>query len=200
MRGQSELADERFDQALARAAELGARMHLAANHPQLEAWLILGRYAETERLARHGIELLRAMGEHGYLSTSLTYLTDAIVSQGRPDEAETTLKEAEEHAAEDDAEIVIGIRRLRAEILRRQGRLDEAERYAREAVASGEHTDYLHDKGASHQVLGEILLAKGEQEEGVEHLRVALELFERKGIRVLLDALRARIAEVEAGA
>ena len=50
---------------------------------------MLGRYAETERLASEGIEQLREMGEHGYLSTSLIYLADAIVSQDRPDEAET---------------------------------------------------------------------------------------------------------------
>ena len=94
---------------------------------------------------------------------------------------------------------MIGIRRIRAKIARRQGRLDEAERQAREAVASGEPTDYLYEKGSSHQVLGEILLAKGERDEGLEQLRVALDLFERKGVLVLLDALRARIAEVETG-
>ena len=91
---------------------------------------------------------------------------------------------------------VIGIRRVRAEILRRQGRLDEAERYAREAVAAGEQTDYLHEKGDSHRVLGEILLTKGERDEGLEHLRAALDLFERKGILVLLGPLRDRIDEV----
>jgi hypothetical protein len=30
------------------------------------------------------------------------------------------------------------------------------------------------------------------------HLRAALDLFERKGVLVVLDALKARIAEVEA--
>ena len=159
---------------------------------------MLGRYAETERLASEGIEQLREMGERGYLSTSLIYLADAIVSQDRPEEAETTLKEAEEQAAEDDAVTVIGIRRVRAKIARRQGRLDEAERYARGAVAAGETTDYLYEKGISHLVLGEILLAKEERDEGLEQLRVARELFERKGVLVRLDALSARIAEVEA--
>ena len=48
-------------------------------------------------------------------------------------------------------------------------------------------------------MLGEILLAKEERDEGLEHLRIALDLFERKGVLVLLDVLRARIAEVEAG-
>ena len=138
------------------------------------------------------------MGEHGYLSTSLIYLADAIVSQDRPEEAEATLKEAEEQAAEDDAVTVIGIRRVRAKIARRQGRLDEAERHARGAVAAGEPTDYLYEGGSSHQVLGEILLAKEERDEGLEHLRVARELFERKGVLVRLDALSARIAEAEA--
>ena len=37
-----------------------------------------------------------------------------------------------------------------------QVRLDEAEPYAREAIAAGETTDYLYEKGASHQELGEV--------------------------------------------
>ncbi len=170
----------------ARARELGERLHLAAAHPQLEAGLLLGRYAETERVAREGIEQLREMGEHGYLATSLIYLADAIVSQDRPDEAETTLKEAEEHAAEDDAVTVIGIRRVRAKILGRQGRLDEAERHARGAVAAGERTDYLYEKGDLASGAGRDLAAKDERDEGLEQLRVALDLFERKGVLVLL--------------
>ena len=92
MRGETDLADERFSISVTRARELGERLHLAAAHAYLEAGLLLGRYAETERVAREGIEQLRDMGESGYLSTSLIYLADAIVSQGRPDEAETTLR------------------------------------------------------------------------------------------------------------
>ena len=198
MRGETDLADARFDRARARALELGERLLVAAAHPQLEAGLMLGRHAETERLAKEGIEQLREMGEQGYLATSLIYLADAIVSQDRPDEAEATLKEAEGHVSEDDTMTVTGLRRVRAEILRRQGRLDEAERHAREAIALGEPTDYLEEKGDSHRVLGEILVAKDERDEGLEHLRAALDLFERKGILVLLDPMRRRIAEVEA--
>ena len=150
-------------------------------------------------MAKEGIEQLREMGEHGYLATSLIYLAEAIVSQDRPDEAEAIITQAEEHAAEDDAVTMIGIRRVRAEILRRQGRLTEAERYAREAVAFGDPTDYLNERAKSHQVLGETLVAQDERVEGLEHLRAALALFERKGVLVLLDPMRRRITEVEAG-
>ena len=143
-------------------------MHLAAAHPYLETALMLGRYAETERVASDGIAQLREMGETGYLATSLIYLADAIVSQGRPDEAETILQEAEELAADDDAVILIGISRVRAEILHAQGRLDEAERHAREAIAFGEPTDYLLRRASSHRELAEILLAKGAQDEGLD--------------------------------
>lgn len=112
------------------------------------------RYAETERLAREGVEQLRELGEHGYLATSLIYLAEAIVSQDRPDVAEAALKEAQGQAAEDDAVTVIGIRRVRAKVLRSLRDLDGAERSAREAVASGATTDYLFETGSSHQVLG----------------------------------------------
>jgi tetratricopeptide (TPR) repeat protein len=198
MRGEIDLADQRFEMSAMRARELGERLHLAAAHPYLEAGLMLGRYAETERIAREGIALLTEMGETGYLATSLIYLATAVVSQGRPDEAESILQQADELAADDDAVILIGIRRVRAEILSGQGHLDEAERSAREAVAFGEPTDYLFEKGAAHRTLAEILLAEGERDEGLEHLRLALDLFERKGVLVVLDALRARIADVEA--
>ncbi|HEY7536458.1 MAG TPA: hypothetical protein VH721_00595, partial [Gaiellaceae bacterium] len=199
MRGEADLADEFLERGLQRARELGQRLHLAAIHPQLDAGLLLGRYAETERLALGSVEQLREIGETGYLATSLIYLADAIASQGRTEEAEAVLEEAEPLSAEDDAVTMIGIRRLRARILQQRGRLDEAERLAREAIAFAEPTDYLFELGASRQALGEILLANGERDEGLEQLRAALPFFERKGILVLAEPLRARIAEVEAG-
>ena len=159
MQGETDLADARFAMSVEHATELGERLHLAAAHPQLVAGLMLGRHAETERVGRAGIEQLREMGERGYLSTSLVYLADAIVSQDRPDEAESLMNEAEEHAAEDDAATVIGINRNRAKIARSRGRLDDAERLARAAVAAGEPTDYLYEKAVSHRELGEVLSA-----------------------------------------
>ena len=47
--------------------------------------------------------------------------------------------------------------------------------------------------------LGETLVAQDERAEGLEHLRAALALVERKGILALLDPMRRRITEVEAG-
>ncbi len=187
MRGETDLADARFAMSVAHATELGERLNLAASHAYLEAGLLLGRYAETERVARDGIERLREMGEHGFLSTSLIYLADAVVSQGRPDEAQTLLNEAEEQAAEDDVVAVIGIHRNRARIARLQGRLDEAERLARTAIAAGEPTDYLYEKGVTHRELGEILMLEDRRDEGLEQFRIALDLFERKGVLVRLD-------------
>ena len=198
VQGETDRADERFQHSWARARELGERLHLAAAHPYLEATVLQGRFTETERVASQGIAELREMGETGYLATSLIYLATAIVSLGRPDEAETVLQQAETLAADDDVVTQIGTRRVRAAIMHAQGRLAEAEPHAREAIAFGEPTDYLLEKGSSHRVLAEILLAKGAQEEGLTHLRAALDLFERKGVLVVLDALRARIAEVEA--
>jgi tetratricopeptide (TPR) repeat protein len=199
MRGETDLADARFAMSVTHATELGERLNLAASHAYLEAGLMLGRYAETERVARDGIERLRAMGEHGFLSTSLIYLADAIVSQGRPDEARTLLIEAEEHAAEDDVVAVIGIHRNRAKIARLQGRLDEAERLARRALAAGESADYLYEKGVTHRELGEILMLNDRRDEALEQFRITLDLFERKGVLVRVDEIRGRIAEAEAG-
>ena len=198
MLGETDLADGRFQAAFARARELGERLHLAALHPYLETSMVLGRHAETVRVASEGVAMLREMGETGYLATSLMYLADATVALGRPDEAETMLQEAEGLAADDDAVMLIGINRVRAAILHAQGQLDAAERYAREAVAFGERTDYLLERSSAHLVLAEILLAKGAHDDGLTHLRAALDLFERKGVLVVLDALKARIAEVEA--
>jgi class 3 adenylate cyclase/tetratricopeptide (TPR) repeat protein len=199
MQGNVDLADACFATSTAHATERGERLHLAAGHAYLEVALMLGRYEEAERMSRDGIVQLREMGEHGFLSTSLIYLADAIVSQDRPDEAEMVLDDAEEQAAEDDAVAVIGIRRIRAKVARRQGRLDDAERLARAAVSAGGTTDYLYEKAVSHLELGEILLQEDRPDEGLEQLRIALDLFERKGVLVRLDEIRGRIAEVEAG-
>jgi class 3 adenylate cyclase/tetratricopeptide (TPR) repeat protein len=199
MRGEIDLAEEHFTMGLTRAQELGERLRLAARHPELEARLILGQYSVAERLASEGVEQLRAMGEHGFLVTELIYLAEALVSQDRLDEAEEALREAGENMTKDDAVALIGSRRVRAKILHGHERLEEAEQQARESIGLAEPTDYLYERGASHRVLGEILLARGEPDEALEELRAALALFEQKGILVLLDPLRARIGEVEAG-
>ena len=93
---------------------------------------------------------------------------------------------------------MIGIRRNRAKVARLQGRLDDAEGFARAAVSAGETTDYLYERGMSHQVLGEILAEEDRPEEALDQLRIARDLFQRKGTLVRLDDLRTRIEELEA--
>ena len=69
--------------------------------------------------------------------------------------------------------------------------MDDAERFARKAVAAGEPTDYLYERGLSHLELGEVLVNADRTGEGLDQFRIALDLFERKGVVVHVEALGA---------
>jgi class 3 adenylate cyclase/tetratricopeptide (TPR) repeat protein len=75
----------------------------------------------------------------------------------------------------------------------RQGRLDQAERMVREAVASFEATDLLIDHATTLMDLAEVLRLAGRMEEAASAVRDALDLFERKGDIVSAGKARSAI-------
>jgi len=81
----------------------------------------------------------------------------------------------------DDYEAVALHRSAHAEILVGRGQLEEAERVAREGVATLDPTGDLVRRGETHLSLATVLRAAGREDEAVTEARVALELFERKG-------------------
>ena len=78
-------------------AGFGAKLALAESAvPAAMVGLIIGDPAAAERYARQGYEAFRAMGERGgYVVDLAVLLADALYEQGRFDEAQQLIDEAE---------------------------------------------------------------------------------------------------------
>jgi ATP/maltotriose-dependent transcriptional regulator MalT len=130
------------------------------------------------------------------LSTVAGLLADAVLRQGRLDEALDLATVSEEAAAEDDVESQNLWRRVRARALAAQGRLDDATRLADEAMGLAEATDAPLLKGETLVDMAVVRAASGEISRAIELGAKALALFEAKGddsdaaaTRALLDRL-----------
>ncbi len=192
----------RFDEARALAAEANAivdelGLEIARANISFESChveLYAGDFAAAERVARPGLELLERIGNRGHWVTAAMLAADAVLEQGRPDEAEALADQAEAWAMRDDLDPQIGWRRVKARVLARRGEHEEAVRIGREAVELGARTDYLAAHANACIDLAEVLERAGRPAEARHELECALALCEQKQFRVWADQLRARLA------
>jgi class 3 adenylate cyclase/tetratricopeptide (TPR) repeat protein len=185
--------------------ELGLTSLLVSGvtHSAGEIELLAGEPDAAERELRACCEALERMGDRGHLVTSLPYLTDALLAQGRGQEAVSMIDRGLENVVAEDADAQIGLRRVRARLLAERGELEEAERgeleeaerVAREAADRAARTDYLNVRGRTLCDLGEVLRLAGKAAEAADALDQAQAVYERKGNVVMAARARARLAE-----
>ena len=70
---------------------------------------------------------------------------------------------------------------MKAKLLAQQGALEEAERYAREAVELASGTDFVTDHGFALENLAEVLQMSGRPGDAVPEVERALRLYDAKG-------------------
>jgi class 3 adenylate cyclase/tetratricopeptide (TPR) repeat protein len=159
--------------------------------------LLAGDAAAAERELRSVCEHYEQVGELGFLSSVAPHLVDAVVAQGRDEEALllTERWRADRLTVPEDVDAQTGWRRVRAKVLARSGQLDEAERVAREAVAIASKTDVLELRAEALADLGEVMRLADRPQESREALEEAIRLYEAKGNVVGADRLRAVLAE-----
>jgi len=147
--------------------------------------------AESElRLACEGTERI---GELGFLSSLVPMLVDAVLMQGRDEEALNLTERwrPERLTVPEDAEAHASWRRVRAKALARSGELGEAESVAREAVAIAARTDYLDTHATAVADLGGVLRQAGDAEGSASAIEEAIRLQEQKGNLAAVGRLRA---------
>jgi tetratricopeptide (TPR) repeat protein len=198
MQGQLDKARELIQEAKALAGELGLEMVSTASISRAigEIELLAGNPAAAERELRAACERLEEARDWGHYVTVLPYLADALLLQDRTDEAASLLEAGEWPILDDDMDPQVGLRRSRAKVLARTGKLDEAERLAREAVAIAERTDYLYLQGRALHDLAEVFELAGRPAEAAAALERALELYDRKGHLAMVKQTRVRLADL----
>jgi tetratricopeptide (TPR) repeat protein len=192
-------ARDQYERARAMLEDLGVKVLAASTSIDSGPIEMLAGDAEAaERELRRDMERLDAMGEKFLLSTVYAYLGQAVLAQGRLDEAEELSRTCEQVALVDDAEAQSIWRRVRAQAVASRGDDEKAVALAEDAVVIIRKTDSPLLKGDALMDLAEVFRLSGRPDDGVGPLREALELQESKGNSV--GAERARLALVAAGA
>jgi tetratricopeptide (TPR) repeat protein len=157
--------------------------------------LRVGQPELAEAVARDGIARLERFGEQGFLSTTTGFLAEALLAQGRYQEADEHAGITADLAAGDDFEAQMRWRTVRARILAQQGAFAEAEVLAREALELGAGTDWPMFHANALIALADVLELAGRASEAPPLVEAALALYERKGARVEAEASRRRLAK-----
>ena len=181
-------------------SDLGLKLNIGG----MSSWVaglefLSGDLEAAERAHRGGIRVLESIGEVGYLSTHVGFLGQVLYAQGRFDEAAEKADTAERLGASDDVATQTVWRQLRAKVLAREGRLDEAIGLAEEALALTEGTDCWDTIESAFEDLAEVFRLAGRRDDAVQALGKALDVSERKGAVVVVEQVRSKLAALENG-
>jgi DNA-binding SARP family transcriptional activator len=180
MKGEPAIAERLLGQAGEVLRELGG---LRSGLSHLEAWvrLLAGRPELAEASLRADVETQSEMGEGSALATTFALLAQSVFAQGRMQEAAELSRKTGELAAAEDTMTQAIWRGVQAKVLVREGRGEEAEALAREAVALVEPTDLLSHRGDAMLDLADVLLTCARAEEADRATRTGLAMYELKG-------------------
>jgi class 3 adenylate cyclase/tetratricopeptide (TPR) repeat protein len=196
-RGNVEDARRSIEQGRGLLRELGLHVLAAAtSHAAGYIELVAGQPEAAETTLREGYAELARMGEKAYLSTVAADLAEALYRLDELDEAERYTRISESSADPTDLSSQIAWRSVRAKVVARRGRFDEAERLARDAVTLSEGTDFLDESGDALSDLAEVLVMAGRHDEARDELIRALDLYEEKGHLVHAGRAKRTVAEL----
>jgi len=198
--GRFEEAEELFSRARALLEEVALPVWIAGPLTQCLGWALLlqGDPAGAERELRAGHATLSAIGEVTLLSSVAGMLAEAIYAQGRDDEAQTLTSVSEELAGAEDVITHVLWRSVRAKVLARKGRIEDALLLARESATLVEATDSLLLRWHTMMSQAEVFAAAGRTADAQTALSAAIDAAERKqnlvGARLAREALDALYA------
>ena len=144
MQGDFEVAREHYARGRALLEDIGGKLIAASttfNASTVD--MLAGDAPAAEERLRRELDLLEAMGETYLRPTVAAYLAAAVANQGRYEEADRFAALAAELASEDDVTSQAMWRSVRARVLVREGKVEEADRAGgrRRRAARGKRRD-----------------------------------------------------------
>ena len=149
--------------------------------------LLAGDPAAAERELRPDCEMLQGIGETYFLSTMAAVLARAVLEQGRDEEALALTETAEKSAADDDVDAQVHWRCVRALILARRARFDQAEALVRKALDLAIQTEAPALRASTLADLATVLLHAQRPDEARHALVDAIAIYSAKGDLASLD-------------
>jgi class 3 adenylate cyclase/tetratricopeptide (TPR) repeat protein len=195
--GRFDRAKDFLGRARALTQEFGTEIDvaLAASHGG-DVERLGGDAVAAEEEFRRSYEILERLGETTWRSTVAADLAGTLVDQDRLEEAEHFLEISGELAASDDLASQVTLHSIRARVEVERGRLDVAERLARDALSLLEGTDAFDARAGALLNLGEVLRRTGRTEEACSAAAEALGLCEMKGNMVRAKEARGILEEL----
>jgi ATP/maltotriose-dependent transcriptional regulator MalT len=160
--------------------QLGS-LHANVSHIEALVRMLGGQPSVAEQLLRADVEALTSMGDRRMLATTTAMLARAVHAQGRLEEAGELCGVAASAGADDDIVTQVIWRGVKAKVLAEQGRCEDAEALAREAVALVAPTDLLSDHGDAMLALADVLRTCSRTDESERAAHIGLALYAKKG-------------------
>jgi tetratricopeptide (TPR) repeat protein len=194
MSGRFAVARKHIEETRALARDLGL-MWQAGVQELLSGYveLLAGDPVAAERDMRTAEQAFREIGEGWFLSTVAVDLPRAVYEQGRYDDAFALLRAIDQTPAPADREWQIKRTGVPARLLARRGRLEEAEKLAREGVALAADSEFLVLHADVLLDLAEVLSLAGRVEDAAATAAEAVSLYERKGNVASATTARAHL-------
>ncbi len=202
VRGRFDRAREYAEHAMDTSRELGLQVDLAGGSLRDAAAVALleGDLDTAERYLREAVGILQKIGDRGHLDSLAPDLALVLLrTPGREDEALEVASLAD-GALENDVDAQVRHRSAKAIGLARLGRTDEAQAFARDAVAQAWSTEYCFLRALSQEALSEVLRLSGRMAEAADALDRAIGAHEAKGNIVEAERDRRALAELRAAA
>ena len=194
MQGDFEVAREHYARGRALLEDIGGKLIAASttfNASTVD--MLAGDAPAAEARLRRELDLLEAMGETYLRPTVAAYLAAAVANQGRYEEADRFAALAAELASEDDVTSQAMWRSVRARVLVREGKVDEAVELADGAVELLAGSDGIGQQADALLVLSEVLGRAGRRDAAERSLEEAIALYDLKGNVVAAAAARAAL-------
>jgi DNA-binding SARP family transcriptional activator len=153
-----------------------------------------GNFRRAEELARADNVNLEAQGLVRYMSSELTFLVDALIAQGKLEEAGVQLERAAPLAAPDDVDALLRQARSRARLEFARDDLETAEEFARRALTYVEAAMAPDEHADSLLLLARILAAAGRHDEAREAAAQAFDVAEAREHTVYMQQARELLA------
>ena len=191
MRGGFDIARDRWGQSKQRLEDVGLTVTLAG----LQMYgafieLLAGDPKAAELEVAQAYAVLERVGERHRLPTIAALLARALYAQGRYEEAELYSEITEREASEDDVVSQVMWRGTRGKVLARKSETRRAEELVQDGVSRACQTDFLFLRADALIDYAEVLAMLSRYEEAARHVDQAVDLYERKGITVSVDAAR----------
>jgi len=195
MLGQFEEARSRFSATRTYLEDRGL-LRLVGTIALHGGWLerLAGDLEAADAALADGIAILQSLGETGVLSTLAAMRAGVLVELGRAEEAEASIRLAQENGAPDDIATQVAWRSAAAELAADGGRLKDAQRLVGEAIALVEPTDFLELRGGVFEAQAWVESRAGRRDRWSAALARAIAEYEAKGDVVTPPRLREQLA------